>query len=88
MQVGNGDRSLTIYDRSSTGGRAWEILFIAVGTPPLANGSSDTQYVEAVAKGIGKHLNGEYKVIVNKSTVPIGSGDWVQDAGTRWCRRA
>ena len=55
-----------------------EILFIAVGTPPLANGSSDTQYVEAVAKGIGQHLNGDYKVIVNKSTVPIGSGDWVK----------
>jgi UDPglucose 6-dehydrogenase len=55
-----------------------EILFIAVGTPPLANGSTDTQYVEAVAKGIGQHLNGDYKVIVNKSTVPIGSGDWVK----------
>jgi UDPglucose 6-dehydrogenase len=55
-----------------------EILFIAVGTPPLANGSSDTQYVEAVARGIGQHLTGEYKVIVNKSTVPIGSGDWVK----------
>jgi UDPglucose 6-dehydrogenase len=55
-----------------------EILFIAVGTPPLANGSSDTQYVEAVARGIGQHLNGDYKVIVNKSTVPIGSGDWVK----------
>jgi UDPglucose 6-dehydrogenase len=55
-----------------------EILFIAVGTPPLPNGSSDTQYVEAVAKGIGQHLNGGYKVIVNKSTVPIGSGDWVK----------
>ena len=55
-----------------------EILFIAVGTPPLPNGSSDTQYVEAVARGIGQHLNGEYKVIVNKSTVPIGSGDWVK----------
>ncbi len=55
-----------------------EILFIAVGTPPLANGSSDTQYVEAVARGIGQHLQGDYKVIVNKSTVPIGSGDWVK----------
>jgi UDPglucose 6-dehydrogenase len=55
-----------------------EILFIAVGTPPLPNGSSDTRYVEAVAKGIGAHLNGGYKVIVNKSTVPIGSGDWVK----------
>jgi UDPglucose 6-dehydrogenase len=55
-----------------------EILFIAVGTPALPNGESDTRYVEAVAKGIGTHLNGGYKVIVNKSTVPIGSGDWVR----------
>ncbi|WP_416674588.1 UDP-glucose dehydrogenase family protein [Egbenema bharatensis] len=55
-----------------------EILFIAVGTPPLPTGESDTRYVEAVARGIGEHLNGGYKVIVNKSTVPIGSGDWVR----------
>ncbi|HAG80251.1 MAG TPA: UDP-glucose 6-dehydrogenase [Cyanobacteria bacterium UBA12227] len=55
-----------------------EILFIAVGTPALPNGESDTRYVEAVARGIGNHLNGGYKVIVNKSTVPIGSGDWVR----------
>jgi UDPglucose 6-dehydrogenase len=55
-----------------------DILFIAVGTPALPNGESDTRYVEAVARGIGNHLNGGYKVIVNKSTVPIGSGDWVR----------
>jgi len=55
-----------------------EILFIAVGTPALPNGESDTRYVEAVAKGIGENLNQGYKVIVNKSTVPIGSGDWVK----------
>lgn len=55
-----------------------DILFIAVGTPALPNGESDTRYVEAVARGIGSHLNGGYKVIVNKSTVPIGSGDWVR----------
>ncbi|MEY3255423.1 MAG: hypothetical protein RLZZ29_554 [Cyanobacteriota bacterium] len=55
-----------------------EILFIAVGTPPLPNGESDTRYVEAVARGIGASLNDGYKVIVNKSTVPIGSGDWVR----------
>jgi UDPglucose 6-dehydrogenase len=55
-----------------------EVLFIAVGTPALPTGESDTRYVEAVAKGIGNHLNGGYKVIVNKSTVPIGSGDWVR----------
>lgn len=55
-----------------------EILFIAVGTPSLPNGESDTRYVEAVARGIGSHLNSDYKVVVNKSTVPIGSGDWVR----------
>ncbi|GAB4537406.1 MAG: UDP-glucose/GDP-mannose dehydrogenase family protein [Pleurocapsa sp.] len=55
-----------------------EILFIAVGTPPLPTGESDTRYVEAVARGIGANLSGDYKVIVNKSTVPIGSGDWVR----------
>ncbi len=56
-----------------------EVLFIAVGTPPLPTGESDTRYVEAVARGIGAHLKPDtYKVIVNKSTVPIGSGDWVR----------
>ncbi|MDC0833710.1 UDP-glucose 6-dehydrogenase [Leptolyngbya valderiana BDU 20041] len=55
-----------------------DILFIAVGTPPLPTGESDTRYVEAVARGIGAHLKEGYKVIVNKSTVPIGSGDWVR----------
>ncbi len=55
-----------------------EILFIAVGTPALPTGESDTRYVEAVARGIGAHLDNSYRVIVNKSTVPIGSGDWVR----------
>ena len=55
-----------------------QILFIAVGTPALPTGESDTKYVEAVAREIGLAINGEYKVIVNKSTVPIGSGDWVR----------
>jgi UDPglucose 6-dehydrogenase len=55
-----------------------EVLFIAVGTPALPTGESDTRYVEAVARSIGNHLSTGYKVIVNKSTVPIGSGDWVR----------
>ena len=55
-----------------------EVLYIAVGTPPLPTGESDTRYVEAVARGIGTHLDDRYRVIVNKSTVPIGSGDWVR----------
>ena len=55
-----------------------EILFIAVGTPSLADGRSDMRYVEAVARSIGESLTDGYRVIVNKSTVPIGSGDWVR----------
>ncbi|MEO1208840.1 MAG: UDP-glucose/GDP-mannose dehydrogenase family protein [Cyanobacteria bacterium J06638_20] len=62
----------------SAGVQHGEVLFIAVGTPPLPTGESDTRYVEAVARGIGEHLTDGYKVIVNKSTVPIGSGDWVR----------
>jgi len=53
-----------------------EIIFISVGTPSLSNGQADLSYVEAVAADVGKYINKE-KIIVNKSTVPIGSGDWV-----------
>ena len=52
------------------------IIYICVGTPPLSNGQADLHYVEEVACEIGKYINDE-KIIVNKSTVPIGSGDWV-----------
>ncbi|MEM6590533.1 MAG: UDP-glucose/GDP-mannose dehydrogenase family protein [Cyanobacteria bacterium P01_H01_bin.119] len=74
MESGNLTFSVDLAHGVSHG----EILFIAVGTPALPTGESDTRYVEAVARGIGEHLNGGYKVIVNKSTVPIGSGDWVR----------
>ena len=56
--------------------KSQDIIFICVGTPPLPDGSADLQQVEEVAKVIGNNLN-DYKIIVNKSTVPIGSGDWV-----------
>jgi UDPglucose 6-dehydrogenase len=72
------DRRLEFTTDLGAGVAHGEVLFIAVGTPPLPSGESDTRYVEAVARGIGSHLNGGYKVIVNKSTVPIGSGDWVR----------
>lgn len=74
----------TSYDEAIPGA---EILFLAVGTPPLADGSPDTQYLEAASRSIGKAIEksamkpSEIKIIVNKSTVPIGShrvvGDWI-----------
>jgi UDPglucose 6-dehydrogenase len=51
--------------------------FIAVGTPPDEDGSADLQHVLAVARSIGEHL-GEYRIIVNKSTVPVGTADRVR----------
>ncbi|HEY6643526.1 UDP-glucose/GDP-mannose dehydrogenase family protein [Povalibacter sp.] len=51
--------------------------FIAVGTPPDEDGSADLKYVLAVAESIGTHIN-EYRVVVTKSTVPVGTADKVK----------
>jgi UDPglucose 6-dehydrogenase len=56
-----------------------QVIFIAVGTPPDEDGSADLQYVLGVAKSIGRHLD-RYAVIVNKSTVPVGTADRVRKA--------
>jgi UDPglucose 6-dehydrogenase len=56
-----------------------EIIFIAVGTPPDEDGSADLKYVLSVARTIGSHLD-RYAVVVNKSTVPVGTADRVRDA--------
>jgi UDPglucose 6-dehydrogenase len=54
-----------------------DIQFIAVGTPPDEDGSADLKYVLAVAEAIGRHIN-EYRVVVTKSTVPVGTADKVK----------
>jgi len=59
--------------------RHGDIIFIAVGTPPGEDGSADLKHVLEVARDIGKYMNG-YKVVVNKSTVPVGTGDKVRAA--------
>jgi UDPglucose 6-dehydrogenase len=54
-----------------------ELLFIAVGTPPDEDGSADLQHVLAVARSIGEHMS-KSKIIVNKSTVPVGTSEKVR----------
>ncbi|HRZ06192.1 MAG TPA: nucleotide sugar dehydrogenase, partial [Candidatus Competibacteraceae bacterium] len=58
-----------------------QFQFIAVGTPPDEDGSADLQHVRAVARSIGQHLE-DYRVVVNKSTVPVGTADVVRETIT------
>lgn len=54
-----------------------DVVFIAVGTPSLPDGGPDLRYLEAASKSLGEHIASAFTVVVNKSTVPIGSGNWV-----------
>jgi UDPglucose 6-dehydrogenase len=58
--------------------KACEFAFIAVGTPSGVNGEADLQYVASAAESIARNMT-EPLIIINKSTVPIGTGDWVAD---------
>ncbi len=53
-----------------------EVIFIAVGTPPDEDGAADLRYVLQVAESVGEHMQ-DYRLVVNKSTVPVGSADKV-----------
>ncbi len=55
-----------------------ELIFIAVGTPPKENGETDLSQVEAAAGELAEYLN-DYKIIINKSTVPVGTGNLVRN---------
>src|SRR5579862_2303498 len=58
---------------------ASDVIFIAVGTPPLPSGEANLSYLEAAAHGIGAAMDGSrFRVVVNKSTVPVGSGNLVE----------
>jgi len=75
--VENGRLSFTTNVEEAVG--FGEVQFIAVGTPPDEDGSADLQYVTEAARNIGRFMNSA-KVIVDKSTVPIGTGDMVKVA--------
>jgi len=62
--------------------RQADVIFIAVGTPPKETGETDLSHVEAVAAEIGRSMD-RYKVVVNKSTVPVGTGELVREVITR-----
>ena len=64
--------SLVFAEDMGSGIKQSDIIFICVGTPPLASGKPDLTAIDEVSKLIGESLNG-YKIIINKSTVPIGS---------------
>jgi len=55
-----------------------EVIFIAVGTPSLPDGAPDLSQVRSAAQAIGRHLGEGFTVVVNKSTVPVGSGNYVE----------
>jgi len=54
-----------------------EVVFIAVGTPPTPSGAPNLEFLSQAARCIGQYVNSDFTVVVNKSTVPIGSGNWV-----------
>ena len=70
------------HRRRRSGARTARMQFIAVGTPPDEDGSADLQYVLAAARNIGRHMT-DYKVVVDKSTVPVGTADKVRAAVAR-----
>ena len=71
------ERRLSFTTDAIMGVEHAELQFIAVGTPPDEDGSADLKYVLTVAETIGKHMTSP-KVIVNKSTVPVGTADKVK----------
>lgn len=62
-----------------------EVIFIAVPTPPLSDGSVDMSFIERVAREIAGSLSG-YKIVVDKSTVPVKTGEKVAETIKRYCR--
>jgi UDPglucose 6-dehydrogenase len=76
------DGRLTFTTDLGTGVRQSDVIFIAVGTPPLETGETDLSHVEAVAADIGRAMD-RYKVVVNKSTVPVGTGELVREVVAR-----
>jgi UDPglucose 6-dehydrogenase len=81
-----GDGRLSFSTDLAAAVRKSEIVFIAVGTPPKVDGQTDLSAVEAVAREIGRSMD-RYTVVVNKSTVPVGTGEFVREVIERHQRK-
>jgi len=75
---------LTFSDQIGPAVKKSEVIFICVNTPPRPNGKADLKYVESVAREIAQNINGDYKVIVDKSTVPVKTAEKVKETILRY----
>ena len=71
-------KNMTFTTEAPAAIREADIVFIAVGTPPSPSGAPDLSAVMAAATAVGENLANDYTVVVNKSTVPLGSATWVE----------
>ena len=71
-----GGRLRVTADTADAVGTA-EVVFICVGTPLTPSGEADVEALRVVATSLAPHLQDDFKVVVTKSTVPVGSGDWI-----------
>jgi UDPglucose 6-dehydrogenase len=76
---------LTFTPSTPEGVHKSDVIFIAVPTPPQADGSVDLSFIEAVAREIAQSMTG-YKIVVDKSTVPVKTGDKVAETIKRYCK--
>ena len=76
---------LSFTSLTSEGVEKSEVIFIAVPTPPLSDGSVDLSFIEGVAREIAAAMT-SYKIIVDKSTVPVKTGDKVAETIKRYCK--
>ena len=76
----------SIAEGMNSQGRRAQVIFIAVGTPPHPDGSADLSAVEAVAEAVAKDMR-DYTILVDKSTVPVETGEWVSKTVDRFNKR-
>ena len=86
IQAGRLRFAASVEEGMGKPGHRAQVVFIAVGTPPRADGSADLSAVEAVAEAVAKSMR-DYTVLVDKSTVPVETGEWVSKTVARFNRK-